>query len=545
MRKIKDFGSKIGGAKKDIWALLKELSETEKGEYAQRDSLWKRPNYQKLSEAIPRDVLFWRNEVRKSVKPRPDAGASVDGYIRFVVLFRDRVDDCESMQDILRFYKSHLPDYLYQDAAGNWHYTEPEYAGYFDGNTLLRYVNSGKRISVDCSLSTFLLTKAEKEEKKYSVIQATKDNLTTKDCGDGIFHNQITFPGAKLTSRCSENWVELLDKAPDGILRLVLYEKTRIGLVFSDEEAKAVIEEHQKKKEAKETAKKSAFLPPHLSHIERTGSCYKYYCVTDPNILSAKYNLRGGEFGNYETSKDRLGSLNMAFDAFEDLADVCGIKASDIGLGGDLAIAFGARGRGAAMAHYEPVKNVINITKIRGAGSLAHEWAHALDMFLGKHYGCSGFISEDCTRSGVPEKVSVLVHSFFEQNGTETKFYEGSKAFDKTFQKAGNGYWASAHEMWARAFACFVRDELGDRKSEYLVGHSEFAVADDGTAAIPMGKEREEIDRNFRDLFESLIEDGVFSKAEKPAENIVDVKPEESGKEVFLYTGEDGQLKFF
>lgn len=52
-------------------------------------------------------------------------------------------------------------------------------------------------------------------------------------------------------------------------------------------------------------------------------------------------------------------------------------------LNGRLALAFGARGGGKAIAHYEPVRKVINITKLRGAGSLAHEFGHALDHWLG------------------------------------------------------------------------------------------------------------------------------------------------------------------
>lgn len=50
-----------------------------------------------------------------------------------------------------------------------------------------------------------------------------------------------------------------------------------------------------------------------------------------------------------------------------------------------LGIAFGARGRGRALAHYESALHVINLTKLKGAGSLAHEWGHALDAYLGTH----------------------------------------------------------------------------------------------------------------------------------------------------------------
>jgi len=54
-------------------------------------------------------------------------------------------------------------------------------------------------------------------------------------------------------------------------------------------------------------------------------------------------------------------------------------------MNGRLAVAIGARGKGsagfgkAASAHYEPVERVINLTKMKGGGSLAHEWFHAFE----------------------------------------------------------------------------------------------------------------------------------------------------------------------
>jgi hypothetical protein len=50
-------------------------------------------------------------------------------------------------------------------------------------------------------------------------------------------------------------------------------------------------------------------------------------------------------------------------------------------------MAFGARGGGKAAAHYETARAVINLTKTSGAGSAAHEWAHALDDYFGKLSG--------------------------------------------------------------------------------------------------------------------------------------------------------------
>ena len=106
------------------------------------------------------------------------------------------------------------------------------------------------------------------------------------------------------------------------------------------------------------------------------------------------FAFRGGEFGNWMTQNDRRASLNMGFDALKDLAAVLKISEKDISYQGTLSIAFGARGSGNAAAHYEPLRKVINLTKMHGAGSLAHEWWHGLDDYLGVKMGAKGFLSE-------------------------------------------------------------------------------------------------------------------------------------------------------
>ena len=48
-----------------------------------------------------------------------------------------------------------------------------------------------------------------------------------------------------------------------------------------------------------------------------------------------------------------------------------------------LAVAFGSRGKANALAHFESGRYVFNLSRLKGAGSLAHEWFHALDNFVG------------------------------------------------------------------------------------------------------------------------------------------------------------------
>ena len=101
------------------------------------------------------------------------------------------------------------------------------------------------------------------------------------------------------------------------------------------------------------------------------------------------FGFRGVQFGNWTSQEDRQMAVNQAYDAFMDLASLIGVSPSVLSLNGELGIAFGARGMGNASAHYEPNNVVINLTKTRGAGSLAHEWWHALDNYLARRSGKS------------------------------------------------------------------------------------------------------------------------------------------------------------
>ncbi|WP_422097471.1 PLxRFG domain-containing protein [Variovorax sp.] len=120
--------------------------------------------------------------------------------------------------------------------------------------------------------------------------------------------------------------------------------------------------------------------------------------------FSVTFGFRGVEFGNWNSQSDRQQLLNDAFDGLLDLADVMSIPPRAISLNGELALAFGARGTGlsSARAHYEADKAVINLTKMNGAGSLAHEWFHALDHYFGRQDGKAStewHIDGDGTRS--------------------------------------------------------------------------------------------------------------------------------------------------
>lgn len=99
--------------------------------------------------------------------------------------------------------------------------------------------------------------------------------------------------------------------------------------------------------------------------------------------LMDEFALRGVQFGQSMPDQERQEHINQAYDAFDQLSAALDIPRKAIGFNGKLGLAFGARGRSRASAHYETSRQVINLTRHKGAGTLAHEWMHAYDDIAG------------------------------------------------------------------------------------------------------------------------------------------------------------------
>jgi hypothetical protein len=127
---------------------------------------------------------------------------------------------------------------------------------------------------------------------------------------------------------------------------------------------------------------------PQPPNTKRNGAERRKGDVQGSDFMEA-FGFRGVEFGNWNNQAERQQLMNDAYDGLMDLAEVLGLPPKAMGLNGDLALAFGARGHGlhSARAHYERPRAVINLTKAKGAGSLAHEWFHALDHYFGRQDG--------------------------------------------------------------------------------------------------------------------------------------------------------------
>ena len=259
-------------------------------------------------------------------------------------------------------------------------------------------------------------------------------------------------------------------------------------------EAVAYIEKHRAEWDAKiddinRRRKDFVFLN---GSSERVGEDYRKGEDITAEQFREQFGFRGVQFGNWTNQKDRQAALNNAFDSFMDLAKILGISPKAVSLNGELGIAFGARGGGGAKAHYEREEVVINLTKTMGAGSLAHEWWHALDNYFARRGNVKlGMVTEGkgiAMRGELRKAYDKLV------SDTENSDYH------RRSRDAGASYWGTRREETARMFAMWVFDEIskkGERNSfltendpaaeeRYAKGNYDFYVLMCGQDRPPM-----------------------------------------------------------
>lgn len=187
----------------------------------------------------------------------------------------------------------------------------------------------------------------------------------------------------------------------------------------------------------------------------RKGEDYRNGKDVTAEEFANEFGFRGVQFGNWANQADRQAALNNAYDSFMDMSKIIGVSPKAMSLNGELGIAFGSRGSGAASAHYEPDEVVINLTKTRGAGSLAHEWWHALDNYFSRAANVKlGYVTSD-KRLPMREEMRKAFNDLIED--VEKSDYH-SRSIDR-----GSGYWGTRVEETARLFAEWIADEMAKR----------------------------------------------------------------------------------
>lgn len=202
----------------------------------------------------------------------------------------------------------------------------------------------------------------------------------------------------------------------------------------------------------------------------RLGEDWRQGRDMSPESFAEVFPFRGVEFGNWVNQTERAACLNEAADALQDLAAVIGIRPEAVALGGSLAWAFGSRGVGKALAHYEPARRVVNLTKKKGNGCVAHEWFHALDNYMMIQAGSpSLMVVSDCHAYSDSEKSPIFAAAYDLKSALlNSDMYTRSRRID-AFRSAP--YWATVTEMAARAFEAVIyyKLEAAGMCNDYLV----------------------------------------------------------------------------
>lgn len=549
-KKIEDFGEKINGAKKELAALRRGLSvddiadwsDEERQKYVTKAQVFKKPNYEQMKEdGMPVSAIYFVKKVYDSLPARPCRPTEEyqKGYIDFMNYFEEKLSEISTVQDAQSFFGKAVKEcpYVHNNRA-----TQEAY-GCMNNKVYGACQYNSYKIESEIKKKQFLYSDEDKYTAKYKFFYYNGDNAKQEKAYDGrdvlaLREGGSTYYFYNFTSKDDiSNWQEntyMIFSINDRTAPI-----TAIN-VKTLEEAKALVTELEKAKEEnapqkKPQSRKKGYVPPQLEHIERSGLDYRDgRDISGEDMLSA-FSFKGGEFGNWENQNDRQTNLNMSFEAFKDLAKALDVADEDISLGGKLAIAFGARGSGNAVAHYEPVENVINLTKMKGAGSLAHEWGHAFDRFIAVMEAQKNnipirydeFASDSLRRNGIFSDVMNKIRYADDSRREYSDFYKNACKLDKNFSRAGNqgsGYWNSSVELFARAFSTYILDkmEAQGEKNDYLTGHAEGAGFDKNANIIPtypQGEERKRINEAFDKVFDVLKEKGYLHQRQPDKEH--------------------------
>lgn len=552
MKKIQDFGQKIGGARKDMystgmtWTDFGDFNEREIKAYATKDCIFPKINYQDLiRKGENRMVVYWKKLVRDFSPTKPDSNDNIDikWFVDLLSFLKNLVNDVITKEDILYKVPSIFDenqDIFSRVSAFN---SRADMKKFREFKVLLN-MDEYEYNRLDRKRKTLKSFASEEEyiDATYlpEIIEFNPNNVATFIREGKTIYK---FNGKRVIVRKSNEMFNPIE----GTYCLISYKDGFVeGNIKSYEQAQEVLSEYIQKGIEKEYGLKDKkvnqrkqLLPPQFENLVRIGDdVIGIRTITGQTFLD-EFGFRGGEFGNWCTQKERQESLNHAYEAFKDLAKALNIDDKDIALLGELAIAFGARGQGKALAHYEPLRRVINLTKMKGAGSLAHEWGHAFDYIIGETYEDT---KQEMSSARTMMGRSLMQAIRLDTRGYRSKFYADALKLDHLYS-SGKTYYSKPTELVARAFACYVYDKLAELgcRNDYLCGHAFAMCGNDGVNPIPTfvtDEDKNRVYAQFDLIIDTLKQEGVFHER-------VEVVTEEIKEEPEVYFNSFEQMDIF
>jgi phospholipid N-methyltransferase len=518
---INDFGEKLGGARKDAWAGFSEaiIEQQDTAELPLSKS-WPEPNYKELAEkgASPESIALMA-AMRSEIPAKPRVARKVARWAKTVSdlknFAKQIVTGERDLNAVMEKMRDHSPalasivnavpaiakaeveavksvaDYRISSGSfsvfGGKKYSPSKTFYFVERNSKPIYEGASESLS---DVQTLLSKQVVSEQAK-----GGKSN-NGKQSNIGVYVDRYT-------KQSYLGW-----KGASGVLKIKEFKSTTDARQYLNENRAEV---EKTLKQMKETPKMRKPV-----NEERAGP-ERYAGNVTPEIFTAEFGFRGVEFGNWVEQSKRQKDLNQAYDGLIDLAEALDIQPKALSLNGQLGLAFGARGKGGkepAAAHYEPDTVVINLTKKAGAGSLAHEWWHALDNYFGKQKSRGEFITDmpysmptDQIR---PEMANAFKHV---RNAViQSGLPERSRELDTRRSKA---YWATNVEMTARSFETYIIDKLSQQgvANDYLanvVSDEAWSAAEalgfegGNTYPYPNKSEQKQINTAYQSLFDAM-----------------------------------------
>ncbi|EHL2367115.1 hypothetical protein KDF41_001330 [Escherichia coli] len=533
-KKIEDFGEEIKGAAKHRYAQLAEtLGKTlEDRDYATQplSKLFPKPDYAKLAnEGADADTLamiaLYRSDIPAKTKHNTAGWGESVKKVRHSV--SEMLNGTVSAKRLAEWMEGRMPSRY----ADTWQLLRTLPPSQMDRASAYRVVSGvyqaagGKRYDPPQKLYS-LRNKDNKGSNLF--FSESRDELLAKA--------KVWFAEQEEKSQAKGD--EKTAPSPDDKIRFDVYRNTRSGDIFiaygknkmrvrggfkSASDARKYIDSHRDElvRHVKDMREISREEQRNATNRDRTGPERRKGDVS-PEQFSDAFGFRGVQFGNYVEGPRRQADLNRAYDSLHDLAEVLNVPTKALSLNGRLGLAFGARGKGKAAAHYEPGEVAINLTKGNGPGALAHEWFHSLDNYFGRYD-----VSNDgkITSGGDFMTEAQRVRRIFKDGRYVDAEYpvrqEVYDAFKGVIQAIKNSdmprrsalldevrskpYWSTDVEMAARAFERYVQDKarMAGVENDYLVNIRKAPEHNtDNTWAYPTNAE---LDGGIRDAFDHLF----------------------------------------
>ncbi|WP_429056681.1 LPD38 domain-containing protein [Aeromonas jandaei] len=564
--KIHDFGEKIGGARKDTWAAYRDTLEGESAEQIKvlpLSKAWPAPDYDKLvtSGVDPHAVALAR-AARDAIPAKPRVSYKVSHWAQAVKSLRD-------------LSVGLMDGSIDANAAKRVMSNAGLRSAHTIHNRAELYLAVGHQRSLadlELSLGSYSLFEGVKHDPPIGIWTISRQSKSTNF---GHWPRTIASGSSKVEvlAKFKRRYDELTQEVskPKAISFDIYSRGNRQGWIIGKKvgrnhldlteafdnvsDARVYRSEHydelvSKLEKAKEIPRERRDI-----NLPRVGEDMREGEDVTPELFGKAFGFRGVEFGNWVEQDRRQRDLNNAYDALMDMAAVLGISPKSLSLNGELGLAFGARGSGGvnpAAAHYEPGKVVINLTKMNGAGSLGHEWWHALDGYFAIVGGETGTVmmtearvvdlaargSQYIHRGSVRKE---MIEAFGAVNRAikQTALKERSKKLDNKRSKA---YWTTDPELSARAFESYLIAKLQDQgaSNDYLANivsesawdaEAALGIQLEGSYPYPTAGEIPAIRAGFDQFFDTIEEreEGdkrvLFSKhaisdGDKPAKHL-------------------------